>query len=298
MARRDARFRRPERRIAMKCSKSAHIFSARTGRRRCPAYAKWCIDTFCDGFERHGRDAEAGGAYLCADTGPLARRCDAEYVSAGLANADARSNRVDVPFWTFCRARNGRRDVLEQDPIRVRVPFSDAVAAGFAPVAHGPRLSEKPTHIGPGRRGCARNLRRKKYIRGAGQRGTVHMTASIELEAGDSELSPPHVECADPAPTSRAGRRVGRTAFPNAGSTRRRLLGRVPSIRKWARGARPADGEQGRHGRTSRRAVLWTPDVRCLVSGHNAGEAVDAGVQLAARVREARPQVAVSTPFD
>lgn len=49
----------------------------------------------------------------------------------------------------------------------------------------------------PIRPGCARNVGREKYIRGAGQRGTVHTTTSSEPEAGGSELSGLHVLCAD-----------------------------------------------------------------------------------------------------
>ncbi len=108
----------------------------------------------------------------------------------------------------------------------------------------------------------------------AGQRVTVHMAASIEREAGGSELGRPRNRGASIS----CGRKTSGTGglHKHAGSTSGRPRGRVRSIWEWSSPSPSDDDEQGHHGRTLRRAVLGMPGVRCLVSGPTAGEVVGA----------------------
>lgn len=121
----------------------------------------------------------------------------------------------------------------------------------------------------------------KKYIRGSGQRGTVHTRAeSIEREAGGSELGPLHARPIRRALGRREDdcRRLGRAAVPNAGWVDARTAARARPVDPGTVSCGFCGRRKGRRGRTWRRAVvLGTPGGRRLVDGHADG----AGVQSA-----------------
>lgn len=87
----DSRFRRPLPRLAHEMRENDADFFVADGAEMVRVVCKTVHGCSPRRLAPQGSDVKAGGTNLWADTGPPARRCDAEDVSGGLARADATS---------------------------------------------------------------------------------------------------------------------------------------------------------------------------------------------------------------